>query len=300
MHVGVEEVAHHKAGEPGVQRGDQGAGRVVRVAPQHLQIGERHAVEALHGEHPLGGVRGHRARRHRGHIAGFGEEAVERVQIASLLQEIALFEHARLQLLDHTGERRAGQPRRQRLDQARRRIEKVEIGEQHLAHARTLDLDHHVGAVFQAGGVHLGDGGAGQRLGIDPFIQGVQGRAELRFHGLTDVMERQRRRAIQALLEFADVFLREQRRRTGDELAQLDVGGAQGFKGTAQVAGQRFTVAQQPAQALAADHAHRFEYTERAAGGVAHQGQALPLTGKVCAHFINDGVFAHHIYLEFR
>ncbi len=227
VYIGMEEIAQHQAGEPGVERRDQGFRRVRHMLAQYFQVSQRHAEEALHGEHPRSGKFPVRCWRHGTGILCHVQKLVEAFKVVRLLPEITFLQHRALQFLHHTGHRRPRQARRQHLDHPRRKIEKVEIGQQDIAHIRFLHLDDHVVAIVQACGVHLGNGGRGQRLRVHPGVDVLQRPAKLCLHRVADKAERQCRCLVEALLELLDILIREQRRRTGNELPQFDIGSAQ-------------------------------------------------------------------------
>src|SRR5690606_2339319 len=127
MDVGMEEVATYQTGKPGVERIDERLRRVVRVALEHLYVGERHAEEALHGQHLGAGQFEPGTWRHGAGVAGAFKKFVEFNQVLGFQQEVALLQHAGLQLVDDAGNGRARQARRQAFGNAGGEIKKVEV-----------------------------------------------------------------------------------------------------------------------------------------------------------------------------
>jgi hypothetical protein len=94
-------------------------------------------------------------------------------------------------------------------------------------HLGALDLDHHVLAGPQRGGVDLGDRRGRQRLLVEAVEHLPQGPAEVLLHHLADRLPRLGWHLVTALLELGDQRLGEDALTGGDDLAELDVGRAE-------------------------------------------------------------------------
>jgi hypothetical protein len=94
-------------------------------------------------------------------------------------------------------------------------------------HRRPLDLDHDGRAVGQGGGMHLGDGGGGERGALDRGEGGGKRATELLGQDLLDDRPRFGRDLVAAPLELGDQLGREDAVTRRDDLTQLDVGRAE-------------------------------------------------------------------------
>ena len=94
-------------------------------------------------------------------------------------------------------------------------------------HRGPLDLDHDRGAVEQGGRVHLGDGGGGQAPVVDAGEDVVEGPTQVLLDHPADLVPGLGRHLVPQLAELGHQLGGEDALARGDDLAQLDVGGAQ-------------------------------------------------------------------------
>ena len=294
MHIRMEEIAQHQAREPGIECRDQGLRRIIRILFEHIHVSEGHPEEALHGQHLAGGVGHDRIRRHRRGVAGVLQESIESLEIVRLLDEVTLFQHAGLQFLNHTGDGRARQTRRQPLGNPGSKVEKIEIRQQHITDTGPLNLNHHVLSVFELRRMNLCNRRTGQWFGVNRLIKRLQRSTQLFLDGFANIMKRQCRGAIQTALEFLDILFRENRRRTGNKLPKFDVGGAQRFKGSTQQSRYWRAIAKHPAEPLAPHHPNRLQYPQAATGRVHGQRNAASLASQPGLHVFDVSMIGHN------
>src|SRR5690606_764951 len=161
------------------------------------------------------------------HVAVAGEVGGEAVDVAALGGEVQLVQHGLGQLGDQGARAIAGDLGAGLFGAADQFGDQAQVGLDARAHAGAADLDHHLGPVVQGGAVHLGDGGGGQRrrveTGEDLFRRPAQGGFDLGPQRL----EVEGRSSALELFELGDPVGGQQVRAGGQDLAQLDEGGAQ-------------------------------------------------------------------------
>ena len=216
------------------------------------------------------------------------------------LDEVALLQHAGLQLLDYPGNGRAGQPGSQTFGNPGRKVEEIEIGQQHIAHTGALNLDHHILSVFELRRMNLRNGRTGQWLGIHGLIKRLQGFPQLFLDRFTDIVKRQCRGTVQTALEFHHILFRENRWGTGNKLAQLDVRGTQGFKGSTQQSRYWRAIAEHPVKPLAPHHPEGFQDAQAATGSIHRQSDATSLARQPAFHVFDIGMISHNKVLLSR
>ena len=101
-----------------------------------------------------------------------------------------------------------------------------------------LDLDRHLLTGRQGGQVDLGDGGGGHRHAVEVGEDPVQGCAQVLLDHRPHVFEGHRGDPVAQLGELLDQFVGEHVLAGRDDLAQLDVGGAEGLEGVSEASGQ--------------------------------------------------------------
>ncbi len=158
------------------------------------------------------------------------EVALELRGVGGLLVHVELVEQRRLVVGDDLDRAQATGFRRDLHQQAREHVEQADVLAHHFLDARPDDLDHHVRAIVQACGMYLGDGGGGQRLGLE-FGKGFLDR-HLEF--LLDQLPRdlvlERRHLILQALEFVGDVRRQQVAARREHLAELDEDRAEGLE----------------------------------------------------------------------
>ena len=192
-----------------------------------LHVAEVEAVEALHHEHPPRHQRG----------VGPGDDEVALLQrgegrrhiehVLGLEPEVELLDDRLGEELDEggrVGQRGDGDPAHQVRGQPGH---DGEVLAHPVRHRRALDLDHHRRPVAQRRRVHLRDGGRGERRLLDRGEDGAEGAAQLLGEHLLDDRPRLGGHLVAAPLELGHQLGREDAVTRRDDLAQLDVGGAQ-------------------------------------------------------------------------
>ena len=196
----------------GVDAGVAHPGDVVELEP----------VEALHHEHAAGHELGVRA----GHdVAGLAEVVEHRrdvEHVGGLDAEVELLDDGVGEQLDERrgvgqgGDRDA--PDEVRGEPGHRpQVDVHEAGD-----VGALDLDDDVLARDQAGGVHLGDRGGGDRLGGERLEDLAERPSEVGLDGPADVVERLGGHLVAAALELLDQLAGEDALAGGDDLPELD------------------------------------------------------------------------------
>ena len=155
-----------------------------------------------------------------------GEVLGEALGVAALAQVIQLVAHGIGELLDHLLQVLEDR----RVDAARRQVRQVaqdlQIQLNLAGDAGLLDLDHHLAAIAQRGGVDLADRGAGQRRMVEAGEDALGRRAQLGLQQRRDLGVRHRRQAVLQRRERLDVGVRQDIGAGAEDLAQLDEGGA--------------------------------------------------------------------------
>ncbi len=151
-----------------------------------VHVAEVEAVEALHDEHAAR----HQRRVGPGHdevaLVERGEGGGDIEHVLGLQPEVELL-HDRLGEELHQGGRVGQRGDRDPADQVGGQPgHDGEVLVDPRRHRRALDLDHHRGAVAQGGRVDLGDGGGGERGGLDRGEGRGEGAAQLLGQHLLD------------------------------------------------------------------------------------------------------------------
>ena len=122
-----------------------------------------------------------------------------------------------------------GQPSAQlgQLDQLRAALEDLQVGGDATADARSLDLDDDLLAAVQGRVVHLGDRRRRERLVVEGGEQVLGVVAEVLDEQLVDFVGVCGRHPVEQAAELAAQLLAERARAGRDDLAELDVGGAE-------------------------------------------------------------------------
>ncbi len=141
--------------------------------------------------------------------------------------------------------------------------------------------------------MHLSDRGRRQGLGVHPLEEFAQIAAQLGLQGVTDVTERQWWRAVQAALKFLHIGFGKHRRRTGDELAQLDIGRAQLLAGFPQQARPFRPIAHHPAGAAATQDGQSLDHAQCTAQRAVGQSDAGSTAFQPGPHILVIRIFSH-------
>ena len=216
---------HHRRG---VDAGRLHAGHVVEGEP----------AQALHDQDPAGDeLRMGSGHDHRPLVGG-GQHPGDVEHVVGLEAEVELLDDGLGEQLDQ----------RRRVGQRRYRDAADEVGGdpahggQIRPHGRgdrgTLHFYHYLLARPEGGGVHLGDRRGGQRGSVEAGEELLERAAQILLHHGPDRLERLRRDPVAEEAELADQFRREDALARGEDLAQLDVGRAQGLERHPQPAGQ--------------------------------------------------------------
>ena len=206
--------------------------------PAHaLDVVEGQAGEALHDQHPRGDQVGVGPGHDVGALLQLGQRLGHVEHVVGLEAEVELLGDRLGEQLDQR--RRVGQGGHgDAADEAGREPgHDLQVGVDPLGHRGALHLDHHPLPGAEHGAVDLGDGGGGDGVGVERSEDGVEGTAEVLLHGGDDVLGRLGRDPVPAQLELGHQRLGEQALPGGDDLEQLDVGGAQPFRRPSQPAG---------------------------------------------------------------
>ena len=225
VHVGVEEVvaehlreedAHAVLGE----LRNVGAGGLEARA-----LADRHAVDALH-DHDVGAAVIPVHLRHVQQL-GSGEVALQLRGVGGLAHQVELIENGLLVFRDQLARPQPPALRPVAVREIGERLQHLQIPLDHRAHARPQHLDHDLRAAGQARGVHLCDGGGGER----GLIEGVEHLREGPSVGALDRLAgngaRKRRHAILQLGELVGDIRRQQVAARGDRLAELHENGSE-------------------------------------------------------------------------
>jgi hypothetical protein len=232
-----------------------------------LDVVDAHAEEALHGDDAAGGELVDDAWGAHVVVAELFHDAIELVHVRRFAREVELLADGVVEVLDDADG--VGQlHRRDQRDDLRHEAEDADVGGGAALDVRALDLDHDAAAVVQARGVDLGDRRRRQRLRVELGVELVGARAQLDGERALDVGVGEGLDAIERLLELLAVGLGEEAVRRGDELAELQVGGAELLEGEAHQLG--------PDAALAAELA---QDTERGVAREHPAGREQPADG---------------------
>ena len=227
VQVAVEDPVDHGALEEADHAGPHDRLGVDAGGAHALDVAEVEPVEALHHQHPAGDQRRVRAGHDEVALVQRGERHGDIEHVLGLETEVELLDDRLGEELDQG--RRVGQRGdRDAADEVRRQPR--HDGEV-LAHPRrdrrALHLHHDRRPVAQRGGVHLGDGGRGQRGVLDGGEHRLERPAQLLGEHPLDDRPRLGRDLVAAPLELGDQLGREDAVARGDDLAQLDVGRAE-------------------------------------------------------------------------
>ncbi len=235
VRVCVKETGLEDLGEQAFRSGQRQRHRV-RSRRERPRIGEPHAVDALHDEHPL--------RRHRPVDGGdnYGrlvrENLPQTIGVAALTDVIELGAkgpgkviHNSRQIVEGGESTPTGTPGEVREDD--------EVLGHGLCNSRLLHLDHHPHAIAKNCSVHLSDRGRRERISLELGEEFVRGCAQFRLNDPQDRLRRHRWHAITKLLELHHVLGANEVRPGAEDLAQLDGRCADVFHGQTQVFGRR-------------------------------------------------------------
>mmetsp|Transcript_26331 Transcript_26331/g.49998 ORF Transcript_26331/g.49998 Transcript_26331/m.49998 type:complete len:293 (-) Transcript_26331:750-1628(-) len=171
VHISVEGVAHHHRPKPCVEGSNQSGLGVVPGghSANCLQVREGAPAQPLHAQHLLRRqlLVHKRSRGHRPQFVAI-QIILELLDVACLLEEIHLLHHGGANVAHDGGERGALELGVQKLQDARRHVQKRQIRVQHVRDSRLEHFQHHLlVAALQHRRVHLSNGGAGQRFWVD-------------------------------------------------------------------------------------------------------------------------------------
>ena len=236
VHVGVEEAVAHGVAQERAQRGEAERLEIVARGFQRCVIGDRDAVDPFQRQHAAG--RASPIDRRHAEAAKLRRLILDDI-VGHLRDGGSLQPHVHLDLdrvrqgLDHGD--RAQPPRRrvEALDLARGEEIAVEIVLELLLDAGPQHLDGHVAAhavVDHHRLVHLGDGGRGNgRAELGEMI--LQLAAELLLDGLAGLGHGEGRQPVLQVPQIAGELRPDQIGTGGEELAELDVAGAEAGDG---------------------------------------------------------------------
>ena len=196
---------------------------------------ELHALELLQRDHRPAGKLAIQPRDD--HVGPLRVVARELLDVARLVLEVQLQEHGGAELGDDAGGRVDAGLLDHAFEEAGEVEEQVGVAADLLLDAGPLHLHHHVVARGESGAVHLGDGGAGHRLGIDEGEELLRGPAQSLFDELEDERDRHGSGAVLQLRQLGDEVRRKDVGPRGEDLAELDEGGPQLRQGVAKSPG---------------------------------------------------------------
>ncbi len=227
MQVAVEQAVFETALEYAEQKGLDQLGSVEALLADGGHVVDAYPGDPFHRQHPLAGQvpvhlrdpdvlaqrRGVHVRHPGVHRLGFQPEIELLGQVVGEVGHHVLRREPSAQL---------GQ-----LHQLCAALEDLQIGSDAAADPGTLDLDHHLLAAVQRGVVHLGDRGRRERLLVETLEQFGGLFAEFLDEELVHLIGVGRWHPVEQAAELAAQRLTEGPRARRDDLAELDVGGAQ-------------------------------------------------------------------------
>ena len=235
--VGVEEVvAEHLR----VEHAHAAGGECLAVdagGVERLDVVGRNAAHAFHREHAFAAV----APEHLGHVqlVAAGPGAAHQAAVGAFALQVEFGVERGFDFAHHflrpdlvgrgvvaVGQRGQG-------------AQQGDVVADALADAGAQHLHHHLAAVVQARGVHLGDG-SGRERGVFEFgVQGVDGLAQAGFDALARQFAREGRDAVLQQRQFFGHVRRQQVAARGQHLAELHEDRAQFLQGQAQALAAR-------------------------------------------------------------
>ena len=227
VQVAVEDPVHHAALEEADHAGADDRLGVDAGGAHAVDVAEVEPVEALHDQHPARHQRRVGPGHHEVALLQRRERHGDVEHVLGLEAEVELL-HDRLgEELDErrrVGQRGDGDAAHEVRRQPRH---DGKVLAHPVRHRRPLHLDHHRRPVEQRGGVHLRDGGGGQRCAPDRGEDRGDGPTEVLDEHALDDRPRLGRHLVAAPLELGHELGREDAVARGDDLAQLDVGRSQ-------------------------------------------------------------------------
>ena len=229
--AGVQVAVEQPVPQPALERREQqGLDQFGAVEPLFADRGDvidAHAVDALHGQHPLGGE----LPVHVGHLDVLAQRrtmqsAVPGLHGLCLEAEVELLGEVVGEVGDHVL-RRETPAQLGELDDLGEAPQDLQVGGDPAADTRPLDLHDDVLAAVQGGEMHLGDGRRGERPLLEVLEQlgglGTEflGEQLVHFGGVS------RWHGVEQAAELARHGLTEGTRAGRDDLSELDVGGPQ-------------------------------------------------------------------------
>ena len=227
VQVPVEDAVEQRALQEADHAGPDDRFRIDAGGPHAFHVAEVEAVEPLHDEHAACDQRRVGPGNHEVALVERGERGGDIEHVLGFEPEVELLDDRLGEELDQggrVGQRGDGDPPDEVGGQP---CHDGEVLTHARRHRRTLHLDHDRRAVQQCGGVHLGDGGGGERGAFDRGEGGRERSAQLVGQNLLDHRPRFGRDLVSAPLELGHQLRREDAVTRGDDLPQLDVGGAQ-------------------------------------------------------------------------
>ncbi len=198
---------------------------VAGLGRQPIQLVTRNAVDPVLHVDALAGVLPVHARDH--DMRQRREVGRDALGAAAFGSEVELAAQ-RARELAHELARAVGLQRRQfGLGDRGDAVEQPQVGLDHVADAGAADLDDDFAAVLQLRAVHLRDRRAGQRLGVEAREHGLGFGAEILAQLRAQRVQRHGGHAAVQLLELGDPVGAEQVGAAGEDLAELDEGGAE-------------------------------------------------------------------------
>jgi len=147
--------------------------------------------------------------------------------VGGLAQQIQLVENGLLEFLYHfyRAQLLAGRP--VTLDAAGHGVHQADVAADHRQDAGAQNLDHHLASVLEHGPVYLGDGGRGERRGLETVEQFTDRLAEAGLDDPSGLLVREWRHAVLQFGKLLGDVVRQQIPAGGEDLAELDEDGAQ-------------------------------------------------------------------------
>ena len=230
MQVGVEEAVLVEHPDDGL-RADLGEvpplllGQLLRLRGVGV-----HPVEELHRQHAAAGA---------GAVDGgeddvgqVGEVGGEALGVVGLAAQVDLAQGVVAELVHQLP---GLEPGDDQLEDAAEHAQQLRVTLERLADARLDDLDDHRLAVQHGGAVGLADGGGAERLRVDVEEELLDRPLEVLLDEADDAGERHHREPVEQVLELVGDVAGEQVLPQAQDLAQLDVGGAEPLEAAPQL-----------------------------------------------------------------
>ena len=182
-------------------------------------------LDPLEHEDALGHVRPDHLRDDE--IVVIGQEARDHLGVVRLLDEVELGAKVLLELVRQRSRLNQLRPLGSPLEQLGGLAQEGQVELDLVFDPGTTDLDDHLATALEQRGVNLCNGGGREGFGIDPH-EDIGGEI-VRDH-LLDLGKGHRRNLVDQLAELLDVDVWKEIRPGGEQLSQLDVGGAELFQ----------------------------------------------------------------------